>query len=184
MNFAKPTSLIALLFAGLFLNSCAERTPDHIKIVYGETTLSDTTIESRIILQDLKDKLVFNNDAVKDNAKEYEWSVNFDTDNDGFYELSMALMTYKIEGEEENYILNSTQSNVWKINKKGSTVGGSVVGSLDTKISGDTIIFTAVRNEALSGLSSNSSIKYQSYYDNGVEVFEDSLINSPPVANR
>ncbi len=149
--------------------------PEYMEIVNGQTTISDSSIVCELSLKELPTHLRFNSDGLKDNAREYEWGVYFDNNNDGNYDLCLSVSNWKGEKEKqkEGEILKYTQTNIWKIEGKG----GSNIGYIESKIKGDKIILTALlgANE-LNEISSSSKIKYQTFYNSGTETYKDSLI--------
>ena len=146
--------------------------PKYIEIVDGNTTINDSSIFCKLLIKQLPEKLRFNNTSVKSNAKEYEWGVYFDNNNDGNYDLSLSVSNWKSEKEKDGEILKYTQSNIWKIdNEKGANIG-----DLEAEIVGDTIILTASGIKELNKISTQSKIKYQTYFTNGIEIYTDSLI--------
>ncbi|MDT0676587.1 hypothetical protein [Autumnicola musiva] len=149
--------------------------PEYMKIVNGQTTINDSSIVCELSLKQLPTQLRFNSNGLKVNAREYEWGVYFDNNNDGNYDLSLAVSNWKSEKkkEKEGEILKYTQTNIWKIENEG----GSNIGYIDSKIEGDKIILTALFGaNKLNEISSSSKIKYQTYYNSGTETYKDSLI--------
>lgn len=163
--------------------SCMNRTekkiksilPNYVEIVDGQTTISESLIICEISLKKLPKSLKFNNDQLMDDALEYEWGVYFDNNNDGKYDISFSVSNWNFpkKTEVKGEIIKNTQSSIWKIGNEG----GSKIGDLDLEIEGDKIVLTTSSNtRAIDEISSNSKIKYQTFYNNGLKIFTDSLI--------
>lgn len=160
----------------------ASEVPHFIKITNGHTTFVDSTIICELSLKNLPERMRFNNRELLVNAKEYEWSVYFDNDNNGSYDISFSVANWKHEAETESTgeLLNYTQSNIWKINKDG----GSSVGDLDAKLQGNKIILSTLNRNELKEITPGSKIKYQTYYNDGEKSYTDSLIIKNNGINR
>ncbi len=149
--------------------------PGFIDIVDGQTIISDSLIICELSLKQLPKSLKFNSDQLLDNALEYEWGVYFDNDSDGKYDISFTVSNWGFPEKAEvvGEILKNTQSNIWRVGNEG----GSEIGDLNTEVKGDKIILTTTYySRELNAISSNSKIKYQTFFNNGLEVLNDSLI--------
>lgn len=156
-------------------NKVTSALPSFTEIVDGQTTFSNSSITCILSLQQLPETLKFNNVQLNDNALEYEWGVYFDNNNDGKYDLSLSVSHWKDpeNNELKGEILKNTQFSIWRI----SSEGGSKIGDLHAKIDENKIILTAPNDsKELNEISSNSKIKYQTIYNNGLEIYKDSLV--------
>jgi hypothetical protein len=82
------------------------------------------TVYVWITLRELPATLTFNQAHVTMLHTEYAWSIVFDTDGNGSFETSIALMHFKFsDTPEEDSLLAGTQHDVWEIDSAG---GGTV----------------------------------------------------------
>ncbi|MCG8702373.1 MAG: hypothetical protein MI922_30255 [Bacteroidales bacterium] len=149
--------------------------PGFVEIVNGQTNISDSMITCELELKKIAEKFKFDNKQLADNHKEYEWSVYFDNDRDGIYDISFSLSNWKFVNETERIgsILDKTQSNIWKISGKG----GNNIGEVDVKIEGNKITFMMLNQlPEVKEISSDSKIKYLTEFNDGTKIFTDSLV--------
>lgn len=179
-----PNSLLITLGLWVCFAACSEKNktpnteiPSFIKITNGNTLISDTTITCEIFLEHLPTELIFDNENLPNAFLEYQWAVHFDNDLDGKYDIVFSLSNFRFDVEEQmtKTIYNGTQSNIWEIKESYGDYFGNLVHEIeDNKIK----LSVTGLHQGLKGISKQSKIKYESYYNTGSQKFIDSLISS------
>ena len=139
----------------------------HIDITEVETSLSGETLTVVFHLRDLPDTLTFSRTEFGKGAKEYEWEVAIDADNDrstgpgGFdYLLTayhIALLSHK-QADTTAPIADMVEASVWETHSDGST---STLEDADLAVSAeaDTIKIVGV----IPGITSESRLAFEAY---------------------
>lgn len=149
--------------------------PDFIDILDGKTKINESSIKCEISLKHLDPVLKFDNSNLNDNALEYQWGVFFDNDSDGNYDIAFAISNFKQPDEftQNGRIKDFTQSDIWKISDDIT----SRIDFIHSTIEGNKIILETLRwHKELNNISTHSTVKYKSYYNDGTTIFTDSLV--------
>ena len=169
------TCFISLSFWCNSNKSCFDTKPDFVSIIDGRTTIKYQSIKCEISLKHLDPEFNFNNSNLPVNRLEYQWSVCFDNDRDGNFDIIFAVSNFKLPDDtpQRGSIKDFTQSNVWEIGEDSNTS----LDFLHTRVEGNSIILESLRwHKQLDKITDHSTIKYKSFYNDGSTIFTDSIV--------
>ena len=138
--------------------------------------ISEDSIEITIGILSLPDKLTFNPTDLSSNFLNYEWSINFDNNNDNQDskgDLIISILKFKFSEELKGEILSITQEDIWQRNENGagrlisiSSYVKKINNSFSIKIPKN------ISNE-LKLITPNIGVYFKTYYSDGNEIRYD-----------
>jgi hypothetical protein len=121
--------------------------PDYMQISGGTFAKTGTTLTWTLDVVAIPATLTFNQAAVADNVREYQWGVALDSDRDGKEDFEVSVTHAKSAGAAEvvtGDILSVTQEDLWRVQGPiSSTIGNATVTLVGTKFTLSTMTTAA-----------------------------------------
>jgi len=141
--------------------------PDFAQIRGGTFSRTADTLTWTLEVAGIPAELTFDQSAVPSFVEEYSWGVDIDANGDGTHEWEVAAKHYKMDGPERMVtdVIGATQTDLWRI----EGAAGTIAGSLDATLSGNTFTFTldAGEDAGLDMVQASSKFVYRTAYQHG-----------------
>jgi hypothetical protein len=138
--------------------------------------ISEDSIEISIGILNLPDKLTFNSADLSANFLNYEWSVNFDNNNDNQDskgDLIISISKFKFSEELTGEILSITQEDIWQRNEDGAFRLKSISNYVKKINNSFSIKIPKNISNELKLITSNTGVYFKTYYSDGNKISYD-----------
>ncbi len=149
---------------GVFTDVLNDAAIDFVDMGGATLTIDAINVTFDLTLRNLPASLNFNQASVPLNFLEYEWAVDFDTNNDGVKDYTLSASHYKLSATPvAGPLLSNIQADVWS--SAGSSLAfptSSLIGTTGLRL---TVPIAA--NPALANITTATKVRFHTFHRNG-----------------